>query len=109
VQRASAPYVVRYALLRVEDLAKGVHLAPVVVIEFADAPLSFDPWPVMQQVLLGGDRDMLAAAGIKSYAVGYRGLKEFLVARLEDAASVPGPSSDVTIAAAKRRLAFSDV
>lgn len=63
VQTASAPYSVGYALLEPKDLTEGRHLAPVVVIEFDEAPVTFDSWQVMRTFCSGGPRAAGAGRG----------------------------------------------
>ena len=107
VNAASPPYSFGYVLLQAEDLTEGRRFAPVVVMEFDEAPITFDSWTLMQGVLLAGDREMLAMAGIKSYATGVRGSKVFLIVPLEEAELVPGPSSHDYFGTAKQKLRWA--
>jgi len=107
VNAAAPPYTFEYVLLQANDLTEGGRFAPVVVMEFDEAPVTFDSWTLMQGVLLAGDREMLAMAGIQSYATGVRGLRTFLIVRLEEAELVPGPSSPDHFGTAREKLMYA--
>jgi hypothetical protein len=83
---------VRYAVIEAEDLKQGKEWAPDLVVDFPDAPKSFNGWQAWNDLLVGGGAaTSLQANGFTSYGMGVPGSTIQFAIDLDDAAKVPGP------------------
>jgi hypothetical protein len=92
VQSRAPAYSVKYALIDVGEVSTGSQFAPIVALDFGDTPKSFNEWQAMQDVIVGGDAQLLTQAGISSYGLAISGTTFVFAVHVSDVNQVPGPS-----------------